>query len=155
RNPEAFWGAAAEDLVWDRRWDRVLDASRPPFFRWFPGGELNTCFNALDAHVERGRGKQSALVYDSPLSGKKPALPYAELTKEVGERAGALKRLGVGKGDRVILYMPMVPEAVVAMLACARLGAIHSVVFGGFAANELAKRIDDATPKLILSASCG
>jgi propionyl-CoA synthetase len=154
-DPETFWGAAAEDLVWERRWDRVLDASRPPFYRWFEGGTLNTCFNALDAHVERGRGKQRALVYDSPLAGKKRTLTYAELTKVVAETAGALKRLGVGKGDRVILYMPMVPEAVIAMLACARLGAIHSVVFGGFASNELAKRIDDARPKLILSASCG
>jgi propionyl-CoA synthetase len=154
-DPEGFWGAAAEDLVWDRRWDRVLDDSRPPFSRWFAGGMLNTCFNALDAHVERGRGKQRALVYDSPLGGRLLTYTYSELRDEVARAAGALKRLGIGKGDRVVLYMPMVPEAVISMLACARLGAIHSVVFGGFAANELAKRIDDAGPKLILSASCG
>jgi propionyl-CoA synthetase len=154
-DPEAFWAEAAEELHWEKRWDRVLDESRDPFYRWFAGGMLNTCFNALDFHVERGRGKQRALVYDSPLTGTVRAFTYAELRDEVARCAGGLKRLGVTKGDRVVLYMPMVPEAVIAMLACARLGAIHSVVFGGFAAKELATRIDDAGPKLVLSASCG
>jgi propionyl-CoA synthetase len=154
-DPEGFWAAAAEDVVWERRWDRVLDYSRPPFARWFVGGRLNTCENALDVHVARGRGKQRALIYDSPVTGTLRTWTYAELTDAVARMAGALRRLGVGKGDRVVLYMPMVPEAVMAMLACARLGAVHSVVFGGFAPNELAKRIDDAKPKLILSASCG
>jgi propionyl-CoA synthetase len=155
REPEAFWGAAAEDIHWDRRWDRVFDAGRPPFSRWFPGGMLNTCYNALDRHVDRGRGKQRALVYDSPMTGVVRTYSYRELRDAVARFAGALKRQGVGKGDRVVIYMPMVPEAVMAMLACARLGAIHSVVFGGFAPRELATRIDDAKPKLIVSASCG
>ena len=152
---EGFWGSVAEDIVWRRRWDRVFDDARPPFYRWFAGGQLNTCENALDVHVERGRGKQRALVYDSPVTDTVRVWTYAELRDEVARMAGALRRLGITKGDRVILYMPMVPEAVMAMLACARIGAIHSVVFGGFAANELAKRIDDARPKVILSASCG
>jgi propionyl-CoA synthetase len=154
-DPEAFWGDAAEDLVWHRRWDRVLDNTRQPFTKWFPGGRLNTCENALDVHVARGRGKQRALIYDSPVTTTVRTWTYAELTDAVARMAGALVRLGVRKGDRVILYMPMVPEAVMAMLACARIGAVHSVVFGGFAPSELAKRIDDAKPKLILSASCG
>jgi propionyl-CoA synthetase len=155
REPERFWAAAAEAVHWDRRWDRVLDDSRPPFYRWFVGGRLNTCYNALDFHVERGRGKQPALVWDSPVTGSVRRYTYAELTDEVARFAGALRRLGIEKGDRVIVYMPMVPEAVVAMLACARIGAVHSVVFGGFAPKELAARIDDARPRLILSASCG
>jgi propionyl-CoA synthetase len=155
RDPQGFWAAAAEDIHWDKRWDRVFDDSRPPFYRWFSGGVLNTCYNTLDVHVERGRGKQRALVYDSPVTGTVTAFTYAELTEHVARVAGALKRQGIGKGDRVLIYMPMVPEAIMAMLACARIGAIHSVVFGGFAANELAKRIDDAKPKLIVSASCG
>ncbi|MBI2215999.1 MAG: propionyl-CoA synthetase [Candidatus Rokubacteria bacterium] len=150
-----FWGAAAEDVSWDRRWDRVLDDSRPPFYRWFTGGALNTCYNAVDLHIDRGRGKQRALVYDSPVTNTIRTYTYAELRDEVAVIAGALRREGIGTGDRVIIYMPMVPEAVFAMLACARIGAIHSVVFGGFASNELAKRIDDAKPKLVLSASCG
>jgi propionyl-CoA synthetase len=155
REPERFWAAAAEAIFWERRWERVLDASRPPFYRWFVGGVLNTCYNALDLHVDRGRGKQRALVYDSPVTDTVRVFTYAELRDEVARVAGALRRLGIGQGDRVIVYMPMVPEAVFAMLACARIGAIHSVVFGGFASNELAKRIDDAKPKLVLSASCG
>ena len=155
RDPEGFWAAAAEDLHWDKRWDRVFDGSRPPYYRWFVGGMLNTCYNALDLHVDRGRGKQRALVYDSPVTNTITAFTYAELRDQVARVAGALQRQGIGKGDRVIIYMPMVPEAIMAMLACARIGAIHSVVFGGFAANELAKRIDDAKPKLIVSASCG
>jgi propionyl-CoA synthetase len=154
-DPEGFWAAAAEDIHWDRRWDRVLDASRPPYYRWFAGGALNTCYNALDLHIDRGRGKQLALIYDSPVTGTVRAFTYFELRDEVARFAGALRRQGVERGDRVIIYMPMVPEAVVAMLACARIGAIHSVVFGGFAPRELATRIDDAKPTVMLSASCG
>jgi len=155
KDPLAFWAVAAEDIYWDKRWDRVFDDSRKPFYRWFTGGVLNTCYNALDVHVDRGRGKQRALVYDSPVTGTVKAYTYRELRDAVALCAGMLRRQGIEKGDRVIIYMPMVPEAVIAMLACARIGAIHSVVFGGFAANELAKRIDDAQPKLILSGSCG
>ncbi|MCX7630537.1 MAG: propionyl-CoA synthetase [Geminicoccaceae bacterium] len=154
-DPEGFWAEAAEALHWDRRWDRVLDSSRPPFYRWFPGGLLNTCWNAVDRHVAAGRGAQPALIHDSPVTGTIRTLTYAELQDQVARFAGALVRLGVRKGDRVIVYMPMVPEAIVAMLACARIGAIHSVVFGGFASHELAKRIDDAKPVLVVSASCG
>ena len=155
RDPEGFWAAAAEDLYWDRRWDRVFDGSRPPYYRWFVGGRLNTCYNAVDLHVDRGRGKQLALIYDSPVAETVKTYTYAALQDEVARFAGALRRQGVAQGDRVIIYMPMVPEAVIAMLACARIGAIHSVVFGGFAPKELAVRIDDAKPKVILSASCG
>jgi propionyl-CoA synthetase len=155
RDPEGFWAAAAGDIYWDRRWDRVLDGGRPPFFRWFAGGMLNTCYNALDLHIDRGRGKQRALIHDSPVTGTVRAYTYFELREAVARCAGALARLGIGRGDRVIIYMPMVPEAVIAMLACARIGAVHSVVFGGFAPAELAKRIDDARPRLIVSASCG
>ena len=155
RDPDGFWAAAAEDIHWERRWDRVLDASRPPYYRWFPGGRLNTCYNALDVHVDRGRGKQIALIYDSPVTGTVRSFTYFELRDEVARFAGALRRQGVEPGDRVIVYMPMVPEAVIAMLACARIGAVHSVVFGGFASKELATRIDDAKPTVMLSASCG
>ena len=155
RDPEGFWAAAAEDIHWERRWDRVLDATRPPYYRWFAGARLNTCYNALDVHVDRGRGKQLALIYDSPVTQTVRSFTYFELRDQVARFAGALRRQGVEQGDRVIIYMPMVPEAVIAMLACARLGAIHSVVFGGFAPKELATRIDDAKPTLILSASCG
>jgi propionyl-CoA synthetase len=155
RDPEGFWAAAAEDIHWDKRWDRLFDDSRKPFYRWFVGGALNTCYNALDLHIDRGRGKQRALIYDSPVTNTVTTFTYGELRDEVARLAGALRRQGIDKGDRVIIYMPMVPEAVMAMLACARIGAVHSVVFGGFAARELATRIDDARPKLILSASCG
>jgi propionyl-CoA synthetase len=155
RDPEGFWGAAAEDVHWERRWDRVLDATRPPYYRWFAGGVLNTCYNALDLHIDRGRGKQLALIYDSPVTGTVRGLTFLELRDAVARFAGALRGQGVEQGDRVIIYMPMVPEAVIAMLACARLGAIHSVVFGGFAPKELATRIDDARPTVMLSASCG
>ena len=154
-DPEGFWGEAAQGIQWEKRWDRVLDADNPPFYRWFPGGRLNTCHNALDRHVAGGRAEQTALIYDSPVTGQIQRFTYRALRDEVALLAGALRDLGVVKGDRVLIYMPMVPEAVMAMLACARLGAIHSVVFGGFAAPELATRIDDATPKVILSASCG
>ena len=154
-DPEGFWAEAAEAIDWERRWDQVLDRSRAPFYLWFRGARLNTCWNALDRHVERGRAEQTALIYDSPVAGQIKKFTYRELRDAVARLAGALVGLGVGKGDRVLIYMPMVPEAAMAMLACARIGAIHSVVFGGFAAPELATRIDDAKPKVILSASCG
>jgi propionyl-CoA synthetase len=153
--PEEFWAEAAEAIDWERRWDRVLDDSRPPFYRWFAGGRLNTCWNTLDRHVAAGRGERTALIWDSPVTGQIARFTYRELRDAVARLAGALTALGVVKGDRVLIYMPMVPEAAMAMLACARIGAIHSVVFGGFAAHELATRIDDATPRVILSASCG
>ena len=155
RDPEAFWGEAAQQVHWYRKWDKVLDDSNKPFCRWFPGGEVNTCYNALDLHIENGRGEQAALIYDSPVTDQVKTFSYQELRDEVARFAGVLAAQGVAKGDRVIVYMPMVPEAVIAMLACARLGAVHSVVFGGFAANELAVRINDAQPKVIVSASCG
>ncbi len=155
-DPDAFWAAAAEDIHWTRRWDKVLDASNPPFYRWFTGGELNTCYNAVDRHVEAGRGDQAAIIYDSPVTGDTVrTLTYAELQDQVARFAGVLAGQGVTKGDRVVIYMPMVPETIIAMLGCARLGAVHSVVFGGFAANELAIRIDDAKPKAMVSATCG
>ena len=155
RDPEAFWAEAAQDIHWTKTWDKVLDDSRAPFYRWFPGGETNTCYNAVDRHVEAGRGGQAAIIYDSPITGSIRTISYGELQTQVAQCAGMLRALGVDKGDRVIVYMPMVPETAVAMLACARIGAVHSVVFGGFAANELATRIEDALPKVILSASCG
>jgi len=154
-DPQGFWAEAARSVTWTREPQRVLDADNPPFYRWFPDGELNTCFNALDRHVEAGRADQPALVYDSPVTGSRRTYTYRELRDEVARFAGVLRGLGVGKGDRVVVYLPMVPEAVVAMLACARLGAVHSVVFGGFAPAELAVRIDDARPKVVVSASCG
>jgi propionyl-CoA synthetase len=154
-DPEGFWGDVAESVDWEKRWDRVLDDSRPPFYRWFSGGSLNTCFNALDRHVVGGRADQAAIIYDSPVTGTVDTFTYRRLRDEVARFAGALAGLGVTRGDRVIIYMPMVPEAVVGMLACARLGAIHSVVFGGFASKELALRIDDARPRVILTGSCG
>lgn len=154
-DPEGFWAEAAEAISWERRFDRVLDQSRPPFYRWFVGGLLNTCWNAVDRHVAAGRANQIALIYDSPVTNTIRTLTYAELQAQVARFAGAMVRLGVRKGDRVVIYMPMVPEAVIAMLACARIGAIHSVVFGGFASHELAKRIEDAKPVLVVSASCG
>lgn len=154
RDPEGFWAEAAGAIDWVRGWDKVF-ARVDGLDRWFLGAQCNTCWNCLDRHVERGRGEQPALIYDSPLTGSQRKLTYRELRDEVATFAGVLRRLEVGKGDRVIIYMPMVPEAIVAMLACARIGAIHSVVFGGFAPKELATRIDDARPKLLLSASCG
>ncbi|MEV1025473.1 AMP-binding protein [Streptomyces sp. NPDC050264] len=154
-DPEGFWLGVAGGVDWDVAPTRALDASRAPFYRWFPDGQLNVCHNALDRHVAAGRGAQAALVYDSPVTGTQRTYTYAELTEDVAAFAGVLVGLGVGRGDRVVVYMPMVPEAVVAMLACARIGAVHSVVFGGFAAPELAVRIDDATPKVVVSASCG
>jgi propionyl-CoA synthetase len=155
RSPEAFWAEAAAEIDWVQPWARVLDDSRAPFHRWFAGGQLNTCYNALDRHVASGRGDQPALIYDSPVTDSVSRLTYRELRDSVATFAGALAAQGVERGDRVVIYMPMVTEAAIAMLACARLGAIHSVVFGGFAAPELAGRIEDAQPKLVVSASCG
>ena len=154
-DPAAFWADAAKAVTWTREPSRILDDSNPPFYRWFPDAELNTCANALDRHVDGGRGDQLALIYDSPVTGSQRTYTYRELLDETARFAGALRGLGVGKGDRVVIYMPMIPEAVIAMLACARLGAVHSVVFGGFAAHELATRIDDARPAAIVTASCG
>jgi propionyl-CoA synthetase len=154
-DPAAFWARAAEAIDWVTPPTRILDDTNPPFYRWYPDAELNVCHNALDRHVAAGRGDQAAVHYDSPVTGTKQTLTYAELLDRVRLVAAGLRGLGVGKGDRVVVYMPMVPEAVVAMLACARIGAVHSVVFGGFAPQELAARIDDAAPKVILSASCG
>src|SRR5438874_5018803 len=154
-DPDGCWGKAAAAIAWSQRPTAVRDRSNPPIYRWFPDGVVNTCFNALDRHVAAGRGGQPALVYDSPVTGTSRTFTYAELLDEVAHFAGVLRELGVGAGDRVVIYLPMVPEAVIAMLACARIGAVHSVVFGGFAANELALRIDDAAPKVIVSASCG
>jgi propionyl-CoA synthetase len=153
--PESFWADAAEAIQWYKKWDKTLDASNPPFYRWFAGGVVNTCYNALDRHVEMGRGNQAALIYDSPVTGTIKVFNYRELLDEVARFAGVLVHQGLRKGDRVIIYMPMVPEALIAMLACARVGVVHSVVFGGFASHELASRINDAQPKLIVSASCG
>ncbi len=154
-NPDAFWGEAAQALHWHKPWDQVLDRSASPTPRWFTGGLFNTCYNALDRHVEAGHGERAALIYDSPVTDQKRRYTYQEMRDTVAKLAGAIAANGIGKGDRVIIYMPMIPEAAIAMLACARIGAIHSVVFGGFAAKELATRIDDCQPKMVLSASCG
>ncbi|MEO0696686.1 MAG: propionyl-CoA synthetase [Pseudomonadota bacterium] len=153
--PEAFWAEAARGIDWISDWETVLDRSSIPLPRWFTGASLNTCYNALDRHIENGSGSVRALIYDSPVTGVKKTYTYEQLRDQVALVAGALQNLGLTKGDRVVIYMPMVPETVMAMLACARIGAVHSVVFGGFAANELAARIDDAKPKLIIAASCG
>ncbi len=155
RDPEAFWAEAAKGIDWVRPPDRIFDPTLGPYGQWFPGAELNTSYNALDRHVLAGRGGQNALIWDSPMTGRIERFTYAELLDRTARVAGALAGLGVQRGDRVVVYMPMIPEALITMLACARLGAIHSVVFGGFAAAELAKRIEDATPRVIVSASCG
>ncbi|HPS94850.1 MAG TPA: AMP-binding protein, partial [Deltaproteobacteria bacterium] len=152
---EGFWGDAAQDIQWEKKWDRVLDDANKPFYRWFAGGRLNTCYNAIDYHVENGRGDQAAIIYDSPVTGIIRTITYRELLSDVSIYAGMLQGLGVTKGDRVIIYMPMIPETLIAIFACARIGAIHSVVFGGFAPNELAVRIEDAKPKVCISSSCG
>ena len=153
--PTAFWADAARAVTWTREPQRILDDANPPFYRWFPDGELNTCANALDRHVANGRGEEAALIYDSPVTGTQRTYTYRDLLDETARFAGVLRGLGVAKGDRVVVYMPMIPEAVIAMLACARLGAVHSVVFGGFAGHELAARIDDARPTVVVTASCG
>ena len=154
-DPEGFWMDQAKAIDWVTPPTKALDDSNAPLYRWFTDAEVNTCYNAVDRHVENGRGEQTAIIYDSPVTNTKREITYAELQTRVASLAGALRAKGVEKGDRVIIYMPMIPEALEAMLACARLGAIHSVVFGGFAANELAVRIDDATPKAIIAGSCG
>ena len=154
-SPEDFWAEAAENVHWYKKWDKVLDDSNKPFYKWFVGGRVNSCYSAVDTHVENGRGDQPALIYDSPVTDTIKIFTFNQLLEQVAKLAGVLKSLGVEKGDRVVIYMPMVPEAVISMLACARIGAVHSVVFGGFASPELATRIDDAKPKLIISASCG
>ena len=154
-NPENFWQEASNDIFWFKKPTKILNKSNPPFYKWFEDGITNTCYNALDIHIDRGKGKRTALIYDSPITGKKSKLTYEELRLKVSKFAGALKDQGVNKGDRVIIYMPMIPEAVIAMLSCARIGAIHSVVFGGFASNELASRINDSKAKLLITASCG
>jgi propionyl-CoA synthetase len=154
-DPDGFWGEAGENVHWYKKWDKVLDDSNKPFYRWFTGGEINTAYNALDYHIDQGRGNQAALIYDSPVTDTIKTYTYSQLRDEVAKFAGVLAAQGVKKGDRVLIYMPMVPAAVIAMLATARIGAVHSVVFGGFAAKELAVRINDAKPKVIVSASCG
>ncbi|MGA6926634.1 MAG: propionyl-CoA synthetase [Desulfosarcina sp.] len=154
-DPDGFWAKAAEDCHWYKRWDKVLDDSNKPFYRWFTGGQINTCYNALDHHIDQGRGDQLALIYDSPVTDTIKKYTYSQLRDEVARFAGVLVDQGVQKGDRVLIYMPMIAEAAMAMLACARIGAVHSVVFGGFAAKELATRINDAKPKVIVTASCG
>ena len=152
---ENFWREVAEDVIWYEPFDEVLHTDGPPFYQWFKGGKINTCYNALDRHVDEGNGDRLALIYDSPITGNKSSYTYSVMRDRVAEIAGALKNQGVVKGDRIIIYMPMIPEAVMSILACARIGAVHSVVFGGFAANELANRIDDSKAKLILTSSCG
>jgi len=154
-NKEQFWTKAAEDVRWFKKFDQALFVDKPPFYKWFKGGKINTCYNALDRHVEEGNGSRTALIFDSAMTNTKKKFTYKELTDKTAQLAGALLKAGVKKGDRIIIYMPMIPEAIQAMLACARIGAVHSVVFGGFASAELASRIDDSGAKIILSASCG
>ena len=155
KNPEKFWQEASNDIFWFKKPTKILNKSNPPFYKWFEDGVTNTCYNALDIHIDQGKGKRTALIYDSPITGNKSKYTYEELKVKVSKFAGALKDQGVNKGDRVIIYMPMIPEAVIAMLATARIGAIHSVVFGGFASSELASRIDDSKAKVLVTASCG
>src|SRR6201994_2274937 len=154
-DPEGFWREAAAEIDWIEAPKKIFDPNAGVYGRWFPDAVVNTCYNAIDRHVAAGRSDQAAIIYDSPVTGAKRTISYGELLVEVSTFAGILREFGVVKGDRVVIYMPMIPEGVVAMLACARIGAVHSVVFGGFAAKELATRIDDARPKLIFSASCG
>ena len=153
--PEKFWQEVSNDIFWFKKPNKILNKSNPPFYKWFEDGITNTCYNALDIHIDQGKGKKLALIYDSPITGNKKKFTYEELREKVSRFAGAIKNQGIKKGDRVIIYMPMIPEAVIAMLACGRIGAIHSVVFGGFASNELASRIDDSKAKLLITASCG
>jgi propionyl-CoA synthetase len=155
KNKEDFWKKISDDIFWYEKPTKILNTDNPPFYKWFEDGVTNTCYNAIDYHIENGRGEKIAIIYDSPITNNKKKITYNELRDKVALFAGALKKQGVGKKDRVIIYMPMIPEAVIAMLACGRIGAVHSVVFGGFAANELASRIDDSKAKLIVSASCG
>jgi len=155
KNPENFWQEVSNDIFWFKKPTKILNKSKPPFYKWFEDGVTNTCYNALDIHVDKGRGDKACLIYDSPITGNKKQFTYKELRDKVSKFAGALNNQGIKKGDRAIIYMPMIPEAVIAMLACARIGAIHSVVFGGFASNELASRIDDSKAKILITASCG
>ena len=155
KNPEEFWQEISNDVFWFKKPSQILKKDNPPFYKWFTDGVTNTCYNALDVHIDEGRGDKIALIYDSPITGNKKKYSYKELREKVSKFAGALKNQGINKGDRVIIYMPMIPEAVIAMLACGRIGAVHSVVFGGFASNELSSRIDDSKAKLLVTASCG
>ena len=155
QDPEGFWAEAAEDIVWVKKWDKVLDDSNAPLYRWFVGAECNTCYNAVDRHIDEGNGDRLALIWDSAMTEQVKTFTFSQLRTEIAKFAGVLRAQGVGKGDRVLIYMPLVPETLIAMLATARLGAIHSVVFGGFASNELSTRINDAQPKVLVSASCG
>lgn len=155
KSPELYWAQVAENTIWEKKWDKVLDDSKSPFTRWFPGGELSLCYNAVDRHVDEGFGSQNAIIWDSPITSRKENVSFSQLKEDVSRLAGLLSKMGVSKGDRVIIYMPMIPQAIVAMLATIRLGAAHSVVFGGFAAKELSSRIRHAEPKVIISASCG
>jgi len=155
KNPEDFWKKVSDDIFWFKKPTKILNKTNPPFYKWYEDGITNTCYNALDIHIDQGRGDNTALIYDSPITGNKKKFTYKELREKVSKFSGALKNQGINKGDRVIIYMPMIPEAAIAMLGCARIGAVHSVVFGGFAANELASRIDDSKAKIIISASCG
>jgi len=152
---EGFWSDVSNDVFWYKKPTKILNSSKPPFYKWFSDGITNTCYNAIDLHVKNGKGEKTAIIYDSPITNSKKKITYSELKNQVSIFAGALKNQGIKKGDRVIIYMPMIPEAVIGMLACGRIGAVHSVVFGGFAPNELASRIDDSKAKIILSASCG
>ncbi len=155
KNPEEFWKNISEDVFWFKKPNKILNNSKPPFYKWFEDGVTNSCYNALDHHIEQGKGNKVALIYDSPITGNKAKFTFNQLKGKVSKFAGALDKLGIKKGDRIVIYMPMIPEAVVAMLACGRIGAIHSVVFGGFASNELASRIDDSKAKILITASCG
>ncbi len=155
QNPEKFWKKVSDDIFWFKKPTKILDKSNPPFYKWFENGVTNTCYNAIDVHIDNGNGDKTALIYDSPITNSKAKFTYSELREKISKFAGALDKQGIKKGDRVIIYMPMIPEAVIAMLACARIGAIHSVVFGGFASNELASRIDDSKAKILITASCG
>ncbi len=155
QNPEKFWHNVSEDIFWFKKPTKILNKSKPPFYKWFEDGVTNTCYNAIDTHIDQGNGDKTALIYDSPITNTKAEFTYNELRERISKLAGALDNQGVKKGDRVIIYMPMIPEAVIAMLACGRIGAIHSVVFGGFASNELASRIDDSKAKILITASCG
>ncbi|MEM7464222.1 MAG: AMP-binding protein, partial [Pseudomonadota bacterium] len=155
KDPDGFWGEAAAAIDWTKPADKIFDGTMGPYGQWFSGAQCNTCYNCVDRHVEGGRKDQAAIIYDSPITGSKRTITYGDLHAEVQALAHVMAEKGVSQGDRVIIYMPMVPEAAIAMLACARIGAIHSVVFGGFAARELATRIEDSAPAMIISASCG
>ena len=154
-NPEKFWSEAANDIFWFKKPTKILNKSNPPFYKWYEDGVTNTCYNALDIHIDQGNGKRTALIYDSPITGDKSKFSYEELRSKVSIFAGALKDQGVNKGDRVIIYMPMIPEAVVAMLACARIGAIHSIIFGGFSPDSIATRINDCDSDYLITADEG